>query len=91
MGRFDSMVMVLSIITVITVIIALIATMYIFKQEENKAKRYEAEGQTAANELKRSHEYETKSVSYNIKNLSWIYVLMILLSFIGLAIYMYNV
>lgn len=37
------MVMVLSIITVITVIIALIATMYIFKQEENKAKRYEAE------------------------------------------------
>ncbi|WP_068677657.1 hypothetical protein [Oceanobacillus sp. Castelsardo] len=84
------MVMFLSIITIITVIIALIATMYIFKQEENKAKKYEAEGQTADNELERSHEYETKSVSYNLKNLSWIYVLMIVLSFIGLGIYIYN-
>lgn len=84
------MVMFLSIITIITVIIALIATMYIFKQEENKAKKYETEGQTAENELKRSHEYETKSISYNLKNLSWIYVLMIVLSFIGLGIYMYN-
>ena len=41
-------------------VIALIATLLILKKEENKLKQYEAEGDT--NELKRSLEYETRSL-----------------------------
>ncbi|QGS68394.1 hypothetical protein CV093_06995 [Oceanobacillus sp. 143] len=47
---------------VVILVIALIATLLILKKEENKLKQYEMEGDTIENELKRSHEYETKSL-----------------------------
>lgn len=78
------------IITIVACIVALIATMYTFKQDERKAEQYEKEGNTIEQELKRSHEYESKSISTNVKNLTWIYIIVIVLSCIGLAIYMYN-
>lgn len=78
------------IITIVVSIVALIATMFAFKQDEKKALQYEEEGNTIEHELKRSHEYETKSISRNVKNLTWIYVIVIVLSCIGLAIYMYS-
>ncbi|WP_085993171.1 hypothetical protein [Oceanobacillus senegalensis] len=75
-----------TIIISITLIIALIATINILKREENKANE---RGGDAAEELKRSHEYETKSLSSNIKNLLWIYAVVIILSIIALAFYIF--
>lgn len=73
----------------VIVVVAVIATFIILKQEENKMKQYEEEGETVEEELKRSHEYESRSLSKNVKNLSWIYVIVTIVSFIALAIYIY--
>ncbi|WP_010096298.1 hypothetical protein [Ornithinibacillus scapharcae] len=70
-------------------IIALVATFMVIKQEERKMKQYEETGDTAKSELQRSHEYETKSLSSNVKSLTWIYVVVIGLSFIVFGLYMY--
>jgi type IV secretory pathway component VirB8 len=70
-------------------IFGLIATIMVIKQEESRMKQYEEDGDTAENELKRSLEYETKSISSNVKSLSWIYIVAIALSFIAFALYMY--
>lgn len=61
----------------------------VIKQEETKMKQYEETGDSAKSELQRSHEYETKSLSSNVKSLTWIYVVVILASFIVFGIYMY--
>ncbi len=60
--------------------------MYVFKQEEKKLKQYEHED-TVENELKRSHEYETQSLSSNVPRLLWIYSITIVLSLIVFLIY----
>ena len=70
-------------------VIGLIATLMVIKQEESKMKQYEEEGDTAESQLKRSLEYESKSISSNVKSLSWIYAVAIVLSFIAFGLYMY--
>lgn len=73
----------------IVIIIAFIWTYKIFKDEERKLRQYEEIGATAEEELKRSHEYEKKSLLRNMKNLTWIYVITITLSLIIFAFYIY--
>ncbi|WP_042150096.1 hypothetical protein [Paucisalibacillus sp. EB02] len=77
------------VIIAVLCIIGLIATLMVIKQEENRMKQYEEEGDTAENALKRSLEYESKSISSNVKSLSWIYIVAIVLSLIAFALYMY--
>jgi hypothetical protein len=79
----------LIIFVIIVSVIGLVATLIVLKQEGAKMKKYEEEGDTAENELQRSLDYETKSLSSNVKNLSWIYVVVLLLSFIAFAVYMF--
>ncbi|PAV28823.1 hypothetical protein CIL05_14445 [Virgibacillus profundi] len=78
----------LLIFLIVLFIAALAGTFYAFKQEENKMKKYEEEGQTVQDELKRSLDYETSSVKSNVSLQVWIYVITILLSLIAFAIYL---
>ncbi|ASK63697.1 hypothetical protein CFK37_16800 [Virgibacillus phasianinus] len=66
---------------------ALAGTIFAFKQEERKMKKYEAEGDTTADELRRSHEYETSSLKSNVPLLSSIYIVTIILAIIAFIIY----
>jgi len=79
----------LSIIMAIVTLIALIWTLYIFKQEENKMKKYEADGDTVENEVNRSLEYESRSLKKNVPLQIWIYTITIVLSLVVFAIYIY--
>ncbi|UJL47760.1 hypothetical protein KFZ58_07860 [Virgibacillus sp. NKC19-16] len=78
----------LIIILIILFIGAIGGTFFAFRQEENKMKKYEEEGETIEQELKRSHDYETTSKS-NITAQIWIYTIAILLSLIAFAIYIF--
>lgn len=64
----------LIIILIILFLVAMIFTFYAFKQEEAKIKKYEEEGITPQDELKRSHEYEKTSIQTYIPIQIWLYV-----------------
>lgn len=70
-------------------IAALAGTFFAFKQEEKKMKKYEEEGQTVQDELKRSLEYESSSLKSNVPIQIWIYVITIILSLVAFAIYLF--
>lgn len=70
-------------------VIATVWTLYILKQEENKLKKYEEEGDTVENEIKRSLEYEKSSLKSNVPLQIWIYTITIVLSLIVFAFYAY--
>jgi len=67
-------------------IITMVLTFYAFRQEEKKMKRYEEEGDTIADEIKRSHDYESQSIKYHVPVQIWIYVVTIALTIIALII-----
>jgi len=77
----------LIIFLVVIVIISLIATLVIFKQEENKMK--EREGDTAADEMRRSEEYEQESLKSHMPKLIWTYVITIVAALVVFAIYLF--
>ncbi|GAA0614000.1 hypothetical protein GCM10009001_34060 [Virgibacillus siamensis] len=68
---------------------ALIGTLFAFKQEENKMKRYEEEGDTVEDQLRRSHEYETVSLKSNLPIQVAIYSVTIVLSLVVFAFYIF--
>lgn len=75
---------------VIVSIAALVGTFLVGRDVTRQMKQYEEEGDTAANELARSLEYEKTSLKVNIKRLTWIYValaLVVLFVSIGIAYY----
>lgn len=78
----------LIIVFVVLFIAALGGTIFAFKQEEKKMKKYEEEGQTIEDELKRSIEYETKSLKSNVPNLTWIYSITFLLGIVTFIVYL---
>lgn len=78
----------ISVVVIIT-LIALIWTLYIFKQEENKMKKYEVDGDTVENEINRSIAYESRSLKKNVPLQIWIYTITIVVSLIVFAIYIY--
>lgn len=65
------------IAAVITCIVALIGTLLVGKEISAKQKEYESQNDSLENEIARSHEYETASLKTNIKSLTWIYVVLI--------------
>lgn len=66
---------------------ALFGTIFAFKQEEKKMKKYEEEGDTIEDELRRSHEYETSSLKSNVPLLSTIYIVTIVAAIIAFIVY----
>lgn len=70
-------------------VIAMGFTFFAFKQEEAKMKKYKEEGNTVADELRRSREYESTSVKKYIPIQLWIYGIFTILTIIALAIYLY--
>ncbi|RYG71523.1 hypothetical protein EU245_13875 [Lentibacillus lipolyticus] len=68
---------------------ALGGTFYAFKQEENKMKQYEEEGDTIEDQLRRSHEYESSSLKSNVPLQLVIYGITIAVSLIVFAFYVF--
>lgn len=79
----------LIIFLVILFVIAMFFTFYAFKQEEMKMKKYEEDGDTVADELKRSHEYENTSVQNYLPIQGWIYIIAIIVTIIAFVVYLY--
>lgn len=69
-------------------IVTMAITLYAFFQEEKKLKKYEAEGDTVQNELRRSHEYEATSIKYHIPIQIWIYAITFLIAIVAFLIYL---
>ena len=69
-------------------IIGGIITVRVLKVEEYKQKECEKSGDTAREELERSHEYEKSSLKSNVPILTWIYIIAIGLSLGAFVIYM---
>lgn len=78
----------LIIFLVILSVVALVGTIFVGMQETKRIKKYEAEGDTPEQQLKRSVEYESSSLKSNVPILAIIYIVAILLSIVGLIIYM---
>lgn len=76
---------------IVLFIIAMLGTFYAFRQQDKTVEKYEEEGVTVEEELRRSNEYEKTSL--NLKSgLSlqiWIYVITIGLCLIAFAIYLF--
>lgn len=69
-------------------IVALVGTLIVFKQEENKMKKYEEEGDSVEDQLRRSHEYESSSLKSNLPLQLIIYTVTIVISLVVFAIYL---
>lgn len=81
----------LIIFFIVLFVITLGITFYAFRLEEKKMEQYEREGDTAEDELKRSHEYETRSLRTSMKVQIWYYFIAVAVFIIGLVIYMKNI
>lgn len=66
----------------------LFGTMFAFRQEEKKMRRYEEEGDTIEDELRRSHEYETASLKSNVPLLSSIYIVTFVAAIVAFIVYL---
>jgi type IV secretory pathway component VirB8 len=78
----------LIIFLIVLFAIALVGTFFAFRQEENKMKKYEEDGDTPQDEIQRSLDYEKSSLKSNVSIQVWIYVVAILLSLLAFAIYL---
>ncbi|WP_164669255.1 hypothetical protein [Virgibacillus doumboii] len=79
----------LIILLAVLFIAALAGTLFAFKQEEKKMKKYEEEGDTIEDQLKRSHEYESSSLKSNVPLQIAIYSVTIVLSLVVFAFYIF--
>lgn len=79
----------LIIFLVILFIITMALTLYAFRQEEMKIKKYEEEGDTVQDEIRRSHEYEATSIKKYLPIQIWIYAITIIIGVIAFLIYLY--
>ncbi|WP_200411632.1 hypothetical protein [Virgibacillus salexigens] len=80
----------LIVFLIILFVIALGTTLFAFKQEENKLRRYEEEGDSPENERIRSSEYEVNSLKTNVPILIGIYSLAVLIGLIAFMFYIFN-
>ncbi|TMN23394.1 hypothetical protein FH966_11220 [Lentibacillus cibarius] len=83
------MTMGLIILLTVLFIAALAGTFYAFKQEEKKMKKYEEEGDTVEDQLRRSHEYETSSLKSNVPLQLAIYGVTIVVSLFVFVFYVF--
>jgi len=78
----------LLIVSTVLVVVAIIWTLLIFKQEENKMKKYEEEGDTFEDQLRRSEEYEKRSLRSDVPLQIIIYSVFTVLFFVVFLIYL---
>lgn len=76
------------IIVTIICLLALFGTMYVGKQVNQTIDKYEQEGDSLKDQLKRSHEYEQSTLKKNVPILTLIYVVAFLASIVAVAIYL---
>lgn len=79
----------LTIIVIAVGILSLIGTLVIGKKVDKEAEQYKQESNRTEAQLKRSNEYETKSVRLNIKVLTLIYAFTFLFTIIVMGLYFY--
>lgn len=77
------------IILIVLGIITVYITYRIFNKEEKRQERLDDEDDSAKNEMERSLEYETTSITMNLKRLVWIYAITLPLSLIIFFIFYY--
>lgn len=77
----------LIILLAVLFIALLVGTILVFRQEERKMKRYEEEGDTVEDQLRRSHEYESSSLKSNVPMQIAIYTVAIVISLVVFAVY----
>lgn len=79
----------LIIFLVVLFIITMALTLYAFRQEDMKMKKYEEEGDTVQDELRRSHEYEATSIKTYIPIQIWIYAITFIIGIVAFLLYLY--
>ncbi|MGM7700688.1 hypothetical protein ACSVDE_03120 [Pseudalkalibacillus sp. Hm43] len=79
----------LTIIVVAVGILSLVGTLVIGRKVDKEAEQYKRESNRTEAQLKRSNEYETKSVRLNIKVLTLIYAFTFLFTIIVMGLYFY--
>ncbi|WP_349410083.1 hypothetical protein [Pseudalkalibacillus sp. SCS-8] len=77
----------LTIVVVVIGILSLIGTLLVGRKVNRTVEEYKKLENRTEEELKRSHEYETKSVRLNVKVLTLIYGFTFLITIIALALY----
>lgn len=65
----------------------MVLTLYAYRLEEKKMEKYEQESQSPEDELKRSHEYESRSLRTSMRVQIWYYFIAVAIMTIGLVIY----
>lgn len=75
------------ILIIVLFILATYITYRLFVDEEKRQEVLEKEEDTPQNEIERSLEYETTSISKNVKRLSWIYAISIIAGIVIFFIY----
>ena len=72
----------LILISFLFIVIAAVLTIIALRQENQKVKKYEADGSTYKEALKRSHEYEKASISSVVPIQLWVYGIGALLTIV---------
>ncbi|HLS06344.1 MAG TPA: hypothetical protein VK079_00230 [Bacillota bacterium] len=75
----------LSVLFIVTVAL----TVYAFMQQEKQIKEYEEQGDTVADELERSLEYEKKSIGYHMPVQVVFYLVSLVLIMVGTVVFIY--
>lgn len=80
-----SILILLGVLFIITVIL----TVYAFMQQEKQIKQYEEEGDTVADQIQRSLEYEKKSIGYHMPVQVIFYLVSLILIMVGTVVFIY--
>ncbi|WP_408010482.1 hypothetical protein ACJROX_09340 [Pseudalkalibacillus sp. A8] len=78
---------ILTAIVILVGVISLVGTIMVGRKVDRTSKEYEMEADRTAAQLKRSHDYESRSLKVNLKVLTLIYVVTFILSLLALAVY----
>ena len=76
-------------VLVILSVVMLVGTLIVGRQENKKLAKYEQEGDSVEEQLKRSQEYETSSLKSNLPILAVIYGITLLASIIAILVYIF--
>ncbi|MCF6409397.1 hypothetical protein [Pseudalkalibacillus salsuginis] len=78
---------ILTIIVILIGVISLAGTIMVGRKVDKTSREYEMEADRTAAQLKRSHEYESRSLKVNLKVLTMIYLVTFILGIAALAVY----
>lgn len=76
------------ILLIFLFLLTLYLTLRILRNEEAKMKKYEEEGDTIEDQLRRSHEYEQRSLKTSVPFQIWFYIGVFVVFSIAFVIYL---